>query len=237
MSNLNIVILLLGLAFASLFLVSYINGQQTRKRLINNKFNQLKRRASELVELGATIEPLLESPRILAIMNNEVIDIIEKMRQLVPSSPFIEIGLENAGERAEELASPDYKITTYRMMESDAAIARAQHGLNEAAIAIRKNQAAGQIEVSEMDMYIRELAWANLMVSVITMIGHGHKAAKRGDILRAHAFYKKALEKATQPGLQDERQNQYISEIGEILNNKRKSLSVELMPETNFNPD
>ena len=237
MSDFTLVVIFLIVAFLSLMVVSYVNSQQTRKRLINSKFDQLKRLASEIVELGSNIETLLESPVILKHINDEVIDIINKMRQLNPSSPFIDIGMENALHRKEELSDPSYKVATFRLMESDAAVARAQYGLNEAARIIRKRQAASFIEVAEMDMYIQELSWANLMIPVITLVGQGHKAVNRGDILRAHAFYKKALETATQGGYKDERQNQYISEIGEILNNKRKSLSIELMPETTYNPD
>ena len=236
MSELTIVIIFLGVAFLSLFVVSYVNTQQTRRKLINSRFNQLKRHASDLVELGFTIEPLLESPSILKIINEEVIDIINKMRQLSPTSPFIDIGMENALHRSEELQDPGYRIETFRMMESDAGIARAHHALTEAAKIVRHRQASGFLEVAEMDMYVQELTWSYLMVSVITLIGQGHRAVNRGDILRAHAYYKKALEKATQPGYKDERQNQYISEIGEILSNKRKVLSLELMPETLHNP-
>ena len=236
MSDLTIVLISLVMAFSSLVVVSYINSLQTRRRLIQGKFNQLKRRASELVELGAHIEPLLESHKLLIILNEEVIDIIEKMRQLTPESPFIEIGLENAQYRAEELQDENYRIDTYRLAESDAAVARAQAQLNEAAVVLRQRQAKGQMEVAQMDLHIGELTWAHLMVSVITLIGQGHKAVNRGDVLRAHAFYKRALEYATLPGFKDERQNQLITEIGELMSNKRRALSVELMPEVNFNP-
>ncbi len=236
MSDLTIVLISLVVACLSLVIVSYINGVQTRRRLINGKFNELKRRASELVELGAYIEPLIESPKVLIILNEEVIAIIELMRQLIPDSPFIEIGTENAQFRADELTNTSYRVETYRLMESDAAIARAQAQLNDAAIIIRQRQAKGLLEVAEMDLLIGELSWAHLMVSVVTMIGQGHKAVNRGDVLRAHAFYKKALESATLPGYKDERQNQFITEIGELMSNKRRYLSAEIMPETTFNP-
>ena len=237
MSDSQLLFIFIALAFASLVIVSYVNGQQTRKRLVNNKFNQLKLLASDYVETGLLIEPLLESTNILKVVNNEVIQVIHKMQQLNPDSPFIAIGLENAESRRDELENPGYVTNLNRLMDSDASVARAQNALTEAAKIVRQQQVSGQIELAEMDMYIRDLSWAYMMVSVITLIGQGHKATNRADILRAHAFYKKALEKATQSGHKDERQDQLISEIGEILGNRRKSLSVELMPETHLNPD
>ena len=236
MSDSELLIIFLALAFASLFIVSYVNRQQTRKRLVNSKFNQLKRLASDYVETGLIIESLLESPNILKVVNNEVIQIIHKMQQLNPDSPFIAIGLENAEFRRDELENPEYTMPINRAMDSDASVARAQSALTEAAKIVRNQQTHGQIELGEMEMYIRDLSWAYMMVSVITLIGQGHKATNRADILRAHAFYKKALEKATQSGHKEERQDQLISEIGEILSNRRKALSIELMPETHLNP-
>ena len=237
MSNLSLMILCLSAAFASLFIVSAINRQQTRRKLINNRFNYLKRKASELVELSAEVEPLLESIAPLRHVNDEIIDIVSTMGRLNPNSPFIEIGLENARHRGDELDAPSYQINTFRLMESDARIAKAQYSLNEVAKILRSRQAKGQMEVVEMDVMIQELAWAHLMVTVITHVGQGHKAVNAGDILRGHAYYKKALESVTQPGYKDDRQNQYILEIGEIMNGKRASLSYELMPENTYNPD
>lgn len=223
---------MLALAAISLFAVSVINQQQVKRRVISQKLGQLKRRASEIEELAAKLESLVETPNIPKAINDEVVDIIATMQRLAPQNPYFDITMETALARSEELSDGMNKAPTYRMMESDAAIARAQYSLTEAAQIIRKRQAAGAMEVAEMESYIRDLAWANFMVKVVSHVGQGHKAASRGDIIRAHAFYRKALEVATEGNYQDERQNQLITELDEILNNKRKALSPSIMPET-----
>ena len=224
------------MVIGSLFVVSAINRRQTRYKLKEAVFNKLKRRASEVVELEIMVEPLLEGTSILKILNEEVIHIIDKMRQIFPENHFIDIGQTNAEQRKEVLNDPDYDHFTNRFLDGAAAIARAQHALNETATIIRKQQAEGFIELGQMELYIRELSWAHLMVSVITYVTQGHKMININDAVRAHAFYKKALEHATQSGHSDQRQNRYISEIGELMNRKRMALSEDLMPENEFNP-
>ncbi|VUD66259.1 hypothetical protein TDB9533_03543 [Thalassocella blandensis] len=236
MSNITIVFLLLGFILLSLFTVSMINRQQMRARLINQKLGQMKRRAMDLEELSVALETLVESPRIPLLINEEAIDVLKNMVRLAPSNHFFAMQLENARQRLDELADPAKRNTPYRLMESDAAIARSQFALTETAKVIRRRQSAGFLEVAEMEAYIRDLSWANFMVKVTSNVAQGHKAVNRGDVLRAFAFYRKALEIATEGGHKDERQNQIISELGELINGKRKALSPMLMPETHYNP-
>ena len=236
MSNITTVILLLTLTLISLFVVSLINQQQTRKKIIHQRVNRIKRRVSELEELSANIEPLVENLRIPMIVNDEAIDLIKNMIKLSPTNPYFPINLESAEQRAEELRNTS-KHDVFRLMESDAAIARSQYALTETAGIIRKRQAAGLLEVAEMESYIHDLTWSNFMIKVSSNVGQGHKAVNRGDVLKAFAFYRKALEVATEGGFKDDRQGQIISELGDILHNKRKALSPRLMPETLYNPD
>ena len=236
MSNISTVILLLGFILASLFVVSLINRQQMRTRLINQKLGQMKRRAIDLEELSATLETLVETTRIPLIVNEEAVDVLKNMTKLAPSNHFYAMQLESARKRSDELSDPGKRCQPYRLMESDAAIARAQYALTETAKVIRRRQSAGFLEITEMEAYIRELSWANFMIKVTSNVAQGHKAVNRGDVMRAFAFYRKALEVAVEGGHKDERQNQIISELGEIINGKRKALSPMLMPETIYNP-
>ncbi len=236
MSDFAIVFTLLSLAFVSLFIVSVINRQQMRSRLINQKLNQMKRRAIDIEELAATLEPLVDNKRISLIVYEEAVDVYKNITRLAPNNNFYAMQLEHARQRANELSDATRSVEIYRLMESDAAIARAQYALTESAKILRRRQAAGFLEIAEMESYIRDLAWTNFMVKITSNVGQGHKAINRGDTLRAFAFYRKALEIATEGGHKDERQNRIISELGEILNGKRKSLSPALMPETIYNP-
>ncbi len=233
----NIIIASLILAFISLVSVSIVNSRQTRKRLISQRLSQLKRKVGEMEELAVALENLTGSVAIERIVLEEVIDTLNGMKQLSEESQTLDLNLQNAIQRAQEISGPAYSCSLYRIMESDATIARAQYHLSEAGRILRKRQAGGRIELAEMNTYIVELAWAHLMVSVISMIGQGHKAVRRGDVLRGFSFYKKAQEAAMASPISDDRRHQIIKELGDILANRRKSISIQLMPETDLNPD
>lgn len=236
MSSIAMIIIFLILTSISLFFVSLMNRRQLRSRLVKQKLGQMKRRTTELEELAAQLETLVENPRVSIVINDETIDLLEKMISLSPLNAYYAMNLEGVRQRAEELSIPGREIETFRLMESDAAIARSHYALTEAAHIIRKRQASGQIQGAEMDVMLKDLSWANFMIKISSNVGQGHKAVNRGDILRASAYYRKAIEVATEAGHKDTRQNQIIFELGEILNNKRKALSISIMPETLYNP-
>lgn len=237
MSDLNIIIICLVLVGCALFGVSVINAQQVRKRLISQKVMQLKRKITEMEDVAAALENLTGNTATARILNEEIIDTLSGMLQLQPNSPSLELVMDATRQRIEEISSPGYSCNIHRMLDSDAAIAHAQYLLGEAARIIRKRQAQGQIELTQMTSHIEELSWAHLMVSVISLTGQGHKALQRGDPLRAHAFYKKAQESAMESVLSDDRRHQWIRELGELMSGKRKTISRSLMPESMYNPD
>lgn len=237
MSSVTTIVLFLIVAGIALFAVSAINQQQTRTRLVNSKLQSMKRRVSETEELVAALQPLVENPNVPKVVNAEATDLARTMLSIAPTNNYYQMTLDTLLQREQELADPAMRVPLYRLMESDAAIARSQYALSEAARIVRRRQAADHLQVAEMETLLRDLSWANFMVKITSNIGQGHKAVNRGDVLRAFAFYRKALEVATEGGHKDERQNQIISEIGEILNNKRRALSVTLMPETTHNPE
>ncbi len=237
MSSYSSIVILLVLTSASLFIVSMINRRQMRTRLLNQKLNQMKRRATELEELSVNVETLTENAKIPALINEEAIDMLRSMLNIAPTNAYYIMAMETAQQRAEDLSTPGFQPTIFRLMESDSTIARSQYALSESARVIRKRQAADLLQVAEMDALLRDLSWANFMIKISSNVGQGHKAINRGDILRAHAYYRKALEVATEGGHKDDRQSQIISELGEILNGKRRALSPRLMPETLYNPE
>ncbi len=231
MSGNSILVLLLALTAIALFMVSMINQRQTRARLIQQKLSRMQRRVSELEELAATAEPLVESKAVAKVIHDEATDNIRAMVNLAPQTPLFQVSLETAERHAKELSNPTGKAPLCRMMASDAAIAQAQYALSEAARIVRKRQASGLLREAETDSLLRDLSWANYMVKVASNIGQGQTAARRGDRLRALSYYQTALEVATAERHQDERQERIISEIGELLNGKREALSRNLMPE------
>lgn len=236
MSSISTVLLLLVVTSIALFVVNLINQRQVRQRLLNQKLAQMKRRVTELEELSATIEPLTENKQIPQIINNEVISTLDSMLKMSPNNNVYRISMENAQMRNDELRDPSRKVSVFRLMESDASLARAHYNISEAARIVRKHQAQERLQVAEMDLILNELVWSDFMVKISSHIAQGHKAMNNDNNLRAVAYYKKALEVASTAALQDDRQNQIISEIGELLNHKRTALSPRLMPETLYNP-
>lgn len=233
----NAIFLFLLVAGSALLIVSLINRQQMRARLITQKLSQMRRRVSELEELVAAIEPLVESLSIPRLINQDLIDLIQHMINLKPDSQaYLSSSLTTAQQQANELADEGKPREIYRLQESDAAIARNQYYLNEAAVIIRRLQAKGKIELAEMEVFIQELSWSHLMVNVISHIGQGHKALNRGDVITAYHFYRKSqslLMESTHP---DNRRHRMIKEITDILSNRTKTISIDLMPETLHNP-
>lgn len=237
MGNIKIIVLFLGLVMCALLVVSAINSRQTRRKLINQRLYLLKRKVADLEELAVNLESLLGNTNVSKLIMDEVVDTLQGMLQLSPGSQTLELSLNTALEHSEEIASASYHCGLARMQESDAQIAKAHFHLNEAGMIIRKRQQKGQIELAEMNAHIEALAWAHLMVTVITLVGQGHRSIRNGDVLRGYAFYQKAQEAALNTSLSDDRRQQFIRELGEITSNKRKSISLELMPESHLNPE
>ena len=237
MNTVSVLTLCLALMLFSLITVSFINQAQTRNRLIRNRLQTLKQRLGEFEELCASVEPLLESLQIPRIINDEVIDLIHAIQQLDGQASYLDVHLEQARALAKELSNDRRTQPIYRLMPSDAAIAKAKYYLTTAARIIRKQHAHGQLQTAEMEVHIRELTWAFIMVDVISYVGHGHKAVSRGDHLAAYSYYKKAQNILINSGMDEQRRHRFIRELSEILKNKRVALSLELMPESDYNPE
>lgn len=236
MSSFDAIVLCFGFAIVSLLAVSYVNRNQMRRRLLAQKLEQMKRRIDELEEISAFIEPLIESRPIVIYVLNELVELINKVRRLEPRSHYLEANLSNAEERLDDLHSNRGKKDLWRLQSSDAAIARARYCLNEAGRILRKRQVVGELSAEELHMYIAELSWAHSMVGVTTLIAQGHQAVSRGDVLKAYAFYKSAQQILIHSTQGDERRHQFIKELSEILSNRRKAISLSLMPESDYNP-
>lgn len=236
MSDFSTVILLIAITSLSLFVVSTVNKRQLRAQLISQKLTQMKRRVTELEELSATLEPLVENNEFSKLINDEVIDITQVMVKLSPKDTLLNVSLEEAEKRSQDLLDPNAKAELFRLMESDAAVARAEYAITEAARVIRKRQSADKIPEGKMEQLIVGLNWSNFMVKVVTNVGQGHQAANNGNTLRASAYYRKAMELISQSHQRDERMSQLTKEMGEILSGKRTALSLELMPESLYNP-
>jgi len=236
MDALSLLILLLVLALISLIAVSAINQFQTRKKRVSRQLSQIKRRVEELDEIAIMLDRLLESASVSVELNNEAIELLDHMQQLDPDNQALPVAIENARRLANELNDTNRTRDLNRIQESDAALAKTLFLINEAGRILRKRQSKGKLEISKLEAYIHELSWSYLMVGVTTNVAQGHKCINRGNILRGFAFYKKAQELAIQTSSQDERRHRLIAELSDMMSNRRRYISPDLMPETEFNP-
>lgn len=236
MKSLTGAILLLSLIVFSLIVVSFCNRVQTRNQLIRQKVQHMRFRIDELEEICASIEPLLESVLIPKLINEEILDLIQSVKQLDPKATFVDLKLEHARALAEKLELEQRTQPYYRVMASDTAIAKHKQYLTDAARVVRRHHFLGRIQNDEMESYVRELSWAHLMVEVISHVVQGHKAVNRSDPVVAYGYYRRAQNVLIGALQADERRHRMIRELSEILNGKRLALSTDLMPETEFNP-
>lgn len=236
MSAVVIISLLLVLAVMSLVVVNFVNRRETRRRLITQRISFIRHRIAELEELAAAIEPLLESTQIPKLVNDEIIYQIETIIKLDPENAYMQPTLKAAKALSEDLALEKRSCQLMRALSSDAQVARCKFQLNEAARLIRSNQVHGRVDALEADTFIKELEWALVMAEVITYVNQGHVSMKQGDVLKAYGYYKHAQQALIASSHSDERRHRLIREVSDILTNRRKSVSEDLMPETQNNP-
>ena len=236
MSAYSTVLWLLAVAIFALAGVSFANHLHTQQQLRRQRSQQLRRRVTELEEIALTVEPLVESLAIAKLINEENLAVTRAALQLDPASQGLNAHLDRAETLAQDFADEGRPRKIDRLLESDAAIARAKYYISEAIHILRRQQAKGRLEVDELEILVSELAWAHLMVQVVSMVAQGHKAIQRGNLLSSSAFYRKAQQKLIDTLHSDRRRHKMIRQLGEILDGERRVLDEDLMPETRFNP-
>lgn len=225
------------IAVASMLVVTYANQKEKKSRLIRQRLKYLRLRVDDLEELVIELGQLVESKAIARAINDEIIDLLNDMIKLDPSATYLNASLINAEQRMEELNDESEATLLQRLRESDAKIAKTQHRLTEASKVLRRQQLNGKLSLEEYNLFVYQLGWSHLMVDVVSHVAQGHKAMNRGDVLNAHAFYKRAQQSLIHSAHTDPRRHRMIKELTELLTNRRRALSEELMPETQYNPN
>jgi hypothetical protein len=236
MSTFASILILLAVAAIGLVVVSVANHLHTQEQQLRHRSMQFRRRVTELEEIVLTLDPLVASLAIPKLINEENLALTRKALELEPESETLRAHLERAEALAEDYDNESRPRETNRLLESDSAIARAKYYINEAVNILRRQHIRGELESERLDLFVSELAWAHLMVQVISMIGQGHKAMRRANHLSAYAFYRKAQQTLIDTIHSDARRHPMIRELSEILSGTRTALSEHLMPETYYNP-
>lgn len=236
MADISSIFLFGGLAVLALGLIHLSNHQRHRSERVSRKILELKRRIDELEVLIRNVEPLTESLAIPKLINNEIMELISAVRKLDKDDTSVTNHLENALSREDDLADPTHARKLYRILKSDADIARAQYLINETARIVQAQRRLNKIDEASRRTLLAELRWAHVMVSTLSLIAQGHKSMTRGDETRARAYYKKAHRKLVTSAVDDERRPRLVRELEEMITGGRLTVSPDLMPETDYNP-
>lgn len=133
MADISSILLFSGLAVLALGLIHLSNRQHHRSERVNRKISELKRRVAELEELIRVVESLTESLAIPKLINSEIMELISALRKLDKDDSSAASYLQNALAREEDLSDPTRARKLYRILKSDADIARAQYLISETA--------------------------------------------------------------------------------------------------------
>ncbi len=229
-------IIFCALAALSLTAVNFVNQREKRRQLQQRRLRQIRLRIQEQEELVLALEQLVENRTIPKLLNEDILESLTHLRQTHPEAHYLDANLQTALVRNDLLLDDGELTNLDRLKESDMQIAKSKRMLQEAATILRRQQAQGKISLEELNELVKSLNWSQLMVEVISHIGQGHKAIRRFDSLSAYAFYRKAQQLLMNSTNPDKRRHQFIKEVSEILNNKRRNISLDLMPESQFNP-
>lgn len=218
------------LLLIALIMVSLINQAQERRRIRRARQRRLRHQITNLEEVITALEQTLPNRLIAKHVNDEILDLLQTMLALEQgNTELLETSLRNVEARGEELTGARNRAQTRFQKDSDVQIAQSQLYINEAGKVLRHRFNQGRLPPEELEIYLADLTWAHLMVSVISLIGQGHKATARGDVFSSHAFYQKAQHLLMESSHPEPKRMRMIKEMGELLAGNRQALSQDLM--------
>lgn len=232
MSDVMLIIIFLVVIFISLMCMSAANTRQIRARLIAKKIEELKRKTNDLEEISIALESLTGSTQIATEITKEEKETLEHIMQLAPKNQSFQLHLNNTIERLNMLSNGTTTHPFNRQFSNDAAIAKAQYCLSEAARIIQRRTTLGLIETNRQKKFINDMIWARMMISITSFVAQGYKASRKNNHSKAAAYYKKAMDIAQTTTTYDEKKSELIQELQELAQNKRATLSQHLMPES-----
>jgi hypothetical protein len=164
-------------------------------------------------------------------INDEIVDVLQLILKLENGNKErVEASIRSFETQAEELIHGRQRPQTSYQKDSDVQIAQSHHFINEAGRVLRYRFNQGLITEEELEVFQVELAWAYLMVSVMSLIAQGQKASLRGDMFSAYAFYQKAQHALMESAHSEPKRLRMIKELADMIAGNRKNLSPDLMP-------
>lgn len=231
----TLILILLLLILLALLVVHQTDRWTRRQRHWLLRRKRLRVQLQELEDVMQCLEDSLPSRDIPRQVNREILVLLEELRSLerVNADPWDQ-RIARAEEREKTWDGETHQRNVKRLHDSDHQIARTQQGLQRAGDLLRRRYNRGQLDQEELEVYLLELEWAQLMASAVSLIAQGHKTMKRSGPLNARPFYKKAQSLLVGHSHPDSRRAAMIQELGELITGQREALSHELMPEVDF---
>lgn len=225
-----VVIICLILAAAALFVVNTVNRIQEQERIIRRNQRKLKVQAESLVEVAQSVEHIMPTKIIAKVITDEAIRILNRAMELDEKpNAQLEDSIKHAQLYSENLAITETPNKANYQQETDAQITYAHSQLNEALRILRQLYADGSINEDELNAYDSDISWANLMVSVTSCIGQAQRLSVIADHFGSKNLYRKAQSLLSDSIHHDPRRLEMITEIGEIIEEKRETMSPELL--------
>lgn len=225
----TLIVILVFLILITLFALSMINRMQQRQRQRRLQQRRLRIQAEELNEMVSSLAQTLPNRAITKHINDMIIALQQQMLALEDRNPeHIEAAIRKSESYSEELLNPQHRSSISYQRDSDAQIAKTQLHIKGAMDLITELAAQGTVNEVELDVYLVELRWAYLMVSVMSYIGQGDKSMAISDRFSAQAFYRKAQQLLLESMHQDPRRLKMIKELSEMVDGSRVGLSREL---------
>jgi hypothetical protein len=221
-------VILVIFATVALFVVSAINRAQEKEQARRLQQRKLKIQVDALTDIVNCLEQTIPNHLIAKFINDESITLLQQILFLENTpSPHMEARIQHAIARSSELSLGTSSFQPSFQKESDAQITQTQVQLNEAGKVIRHLAALGKISNAELDLFMADLTWAYLMVSVASYVGQGYKFSAMQDRLSAQGFYQKAQNLLMESLNPDPRRLRMIKELSEILDGSRKTMSFD----------
>ena len=227
-----ILVVLIVFALVALIIVSAINRAQEKDRVRRLQQRRLKLQVDAFNEIVATLEQTVPNKIIALHINDEVIKLLRSILLLETGRTLhIESSIRHAQLYSEELMSGKNQTVACYQKESDTKITQTQLHLTDAGKILSHLSSQGKFSENELGIYLAELTWAYLMVSVASYIAQAYKFSALDDQLLADGFFQKAHQLLLESTHPEPRRIRMIKELSEILSGTRKRLSKDLLPE------
>lgn len=231
------ILLFTGLLILSLLMVHWVNQREQRYRMVRRRQRHIRWRIDALEEVLVRLEEILGQAAIPRCINQEILHLLQSSLELEQGqSTHLETRIAHVEERDQALAEGTARAHPNRLCESDLQLARSKDYLEQACRVLRRQHNQGRLDGEALNTHMHELKWTQLMVEVITHVAEGHKTLQRGDITASQAYYKKAQGLLISSDHPYPQRMDMIRELGEVIQGKRKALSLTLMPEDDYNP-